>query len=82
MGDTSQAVQWSGLGAFTAEGTDSIPVWGTKIPASLAVRAVKFGKKKKMGCREEKCPRRRCENLFYAKGKPFKKGQHTILMFK
>ena len=28
----SLAVQWLGLGAFTAEGLGSIPVWGTKIP--------------------------------------------------
>ena len=28
----SLAVQWSGLGAFTAEGLGSIPGWGTKIP--------------------------------------------------
>ena len=26
------AVQWLGLGAFTAEGPGSIPGWGTKIP--------------------------------------------------
>ena len=28
----SLAVQWLGLHALTAEGTDSVPGWGTKIP--------------------------------------------------
>ena len=28
----SLAVQWLGLGAFTAKGPGSIPGWGTKIP--------------------------------------------------
>ena len=28
-------VQWSGLGAFTAEGPDLIPGQGTKIPQAM-----------------------------------------------
>ena len=31
-GGNSLAVQWLGLHALTAEGPDSIPGWGTKIP--------------------------------------------------
>ena len=29
---TSLAVQWLGFSAFIAEGTGSVPGWGTKIP--------------------------------------------------
>ena len=38
----SLAVQWLGLCAFTAEGTGSIPGWGTKMP-----QAAQCGQKKK-----------------------------------
>ena len=38
----SLAVQWLGLGAFTAKGQGSIPSWGTKIP-----QAAWLGQKKK-----------------------------------
>ena len=31
----SPAVQWLGLGAFTARGVGSIPGWGTKIPQAM-----------------------------------------------
>ena len=41
----SLAVQWLGLGAFTAEGPGSIPGWGTKIPQAVWCRQ----KKKKIG---------------------------------
>ena len=40
----SLAVQWLGLGAFTAEGPGSIPGWGAKIPQ--AVQRGQFKKKK------------------------------------
>ena len=33
----SLAVQWLGLGAFTAQGLGSIPGWGTKIPEATHV---------------------------------------------
>ena len=39
----SLAYQWLGLGAFTAVGWGSIPVWGTKI-----LQATQRGQKKKM----------------------------------
>ena len=42
----SLAVQWLGLGTFTAEGTDSIPAGGTKIPQAEWHRQ-KLKKKKK-----------------------------------
>ena len=39
------AVQWLGVGAFTAEGLGSIPSWGTKIP-----QAMWHSQKKLQGC--------------------------------
>ena len=39
---TSLEVQWLGLSSFTAEGTGSVPAWGTKIP-----HAMPCGQKKK-----------------------------------
>ena len=35
IGGNSLAVQWLGLGAFTAEGAGSIPGRGTKIPPAV-----------------------------------------------
>ena len=40
----SLTVQWLGLHAFTAEGSGSVPGWGTKIP-----QAVWHGQKKFIG---------------------------------
>ena len=37
----SLAVQWLGLGAFTAVGPGSIPGWGTKIPQALGQKTKK-----------------------------------------
>ena len=41
-------IQWLGLGAFTAEGTGSIPGWRTKIP-----QAAWCGQKKKKNLEKE-----------------------------
>ena len=40
-------VQWLGLRALTAEGLDSIPGWGTKIPQSQK-KKTKVGRKSAM----------------------------------
>ena len=45
--ENSRACQWLGLGASTAEGTGSIPHWGTKIPHAVRCsqkRNIKFKK--------------------------------------
>jgi len=45
----SLAVQWLGLGTFTAEGLGSFPGWGTKILSKLC-STVKKKKKKQEVC--------------------------------
>ena len=44
----SLTVQWLGLHAFTAEGTGSVPGWGTKIPQAVWC-SQKKEKRKKIG---------------------------------
>ena len=43
----SLVVLWLGFCAFTAEGPDSIPSWGTKIPRAALCGQKKKKKKKK-----------------------------------
>ena len=43
----SLVVQWLGLCVFTAEGTGSIPGWGTKIPASGVAKPKRKKEKRK-----------------------------------
>ena len=50
MEGNSLAVQWLGLGAFTAEGTGSIPGWGTKkLQAVVRPKINKYIKIKSFG---------------------------------
>ena len=47
QGREFRACQWLGLGAATAEGTGSVPHWGTKIPHAVRcsqTRNIKFKK--------------------------------------
>ena len=55
----SLAVQWLGLRAFTAEGPDSIPGRGTKIPQALRCGQTKQNKQTK----NQKTPQMRIRKL-------------------
>ena len=66
----SLAVQWLGLGAFTAVGLGSIPGWGTKI---LQLRPMWHSRKKK---------KRERENHFAVHQKLIQHCKSTILQLK
>ena len=52
----SLVVQWLVLGAFTAEGPDSIPSQGTKIPQAAWRGQKKNKRKEKNHCIQVYCP--------------------------